>query len=158
MDSKLQRYVIECLAAAGFCLVNAGIAFRLRPDIWATRFDAGTAHNCGQQKIGQFLQSLDGVTLAEIQFDYSPEWVLLVTRSSADLAIRIQYVIGKSVVGLRPFSGGQAAPAPVLKTSNGEPIPGWACNARTEALRAAGITEDPIYPKPQHFPKMRLGT
>lgn len=36
MNSKLRKYTIEQLASTGFVLLDHKVAFKLRPDIWAT--------------------------------------------------------------------------------------------------------------------------
>ncbi|MBX9905507.1 MAG: hypothetical protein K2Y31_14230 [Burkholderiales bacterium] len=156
MNSKLERYVIESLAATGFCVVNASAAFRLRPDLWATRFDCGTSFNSDPGNVAKFLYSIEGVSLLEIQFSDRPDWSPLATRSEADLPSRIQYITGQQIVGLRPYSGGKAAPAPAAKVDTDNPIPGWACAERTRRLEEAGLPDN-LHKPPQRFAGKRTG-
>ncbi|MDZ4799473.1 MAG: hypothetical protein SGI92_15025 [Bryobacteraceae bacterium] len=140
-NAKLRRYVIESLFASGFCVVSASTAFKLCPDRWATRVDCGTSFNDGPQQIAKFLQSLDGVKVVNVQFAGNPAWCLLATRSEDNLPSRINHITGQTVIGLRPFSGGQAMPLPVPTAAVNDPIPGYACVERTRRLEKAGLPD-----------------
>lgn len=150
MNDKVQRYIVEGLAMTGFCVISAGIAFRLRPDIWATRLNAGTSFSDAQRRLHEYLLSLPGVILFEIQLAGSDDQHLLATRSTDDLLARIEHITGDAVTGLRPWATVDPTPAQPVLQADGDPIPGWPCTARTEALRKAGIADE-TYRQPARF-------
>jgi len=150
VNSKVQQYIIEALAMTGFAVLSAGIAFLLRPDIWATRLNVGCDFTDALKRLHEYLLSLPGVALFEIQLAGSDDWCLLATRSTSDLHNRIEQIVGLSVTGLRPWAAEAPAPAKPVLQVDGDPIPGWPCIARTEALRKAGIPDE-TYRQPVRF-------
>lgn len=142
MNSKVQRYLIEALAMTGFCVLNAGIAFQLRPDIWATRMNAGGDFSDAHRRLHERLLSLPGVILFEIQLAGDDDWHLVATRSTSDLHARIEQITGLAVTGLRSWAAVDPAPSQPVLQADGDPIPIWPCIARTEALRKAGIADE----------------
>lgn len=156
MNTKVQKFVIEALAMTGFAVLGARIAFLLRPDIWATRMNAGVDFTDAQRRLHEFLLSLPGVALFEIQLAGSDDWHLVATRSTSDLHNRIEQIVGLSVTGLRPWATVDPAPAQPVLQVDGDPLPSWPCIARTEALRKAGISDE-TYRPPARFALPRKG-
>ena len=162
MNTKVQAYIVEQLAFAGFCVITAGIAFLLRPDIWATRLNVGGDFTDALKRLHEYLLSLPGAVFdpadryrlaaaaRDLQLAGSDDWCLLATRSTSDLHNRIEQIVGLSVTGLRPWAAEAPAPAQPVLQVDGDPIPGWPCIARTEALRKAGIPDE-TYRQPARF-------
>lgn len=151
MNFKIEQYIIEQLAAYGFAILSARIAFMLRPDIWATRFNCGTDFNSAKRD--RCLESL-GMKSLEIQLNDRDDWMVVAFRSQDALTERIEWITGERVTALRPIVAARPAPAAVAD-ADPNPIPNWACSERTERLAAAGITEDPSFKQPSRFAPRR---
>ena len=73
MNSKVSQYAVQQLAAAGFAIMSARVAYKLRAgDLWISRMNAGGDFGEALPKLRQFLGSLPGVVLLEIQLDGAP--------------------------------------------------------------------------------------
>lgn len=153
MNSKVQRYVIEALAMSGFCVLGAQIAFMLRPDIWVTRFNCGTEFNELNAKVRQFLQTLPGVMLLEVQLEGSDDWAIVAFRSQSALTERIEWIVGKRVKGVRPIAEPKSAPAAKVD-SDPNPLPPYPCVERTRRLEEAGLP-DTLHKLPPRFAPKR---
>ena len=148
MNDKVQRYIIEALAATGFCILAARVAFMLRPDVWATRINCGGDFSEAIPKLRQFLGALPSVSTLEVQLEGSNDWALVAFRSQNALMERIEQITGERVKAVRPWAA--EAPAQPILQADGDPIPSWPCIARTEALRKAGIPDE-TYRQPARF-------
>jgi len=141
MNSNVHRYIVEQLAASGFVVLAARMAFILRPDIWATRMNCGMDFTDAIPKLREFIGSLPGVMLLEIQLEGSPGWAMFATRSTDMLTQRLEWITGESLKGLRPLT--EVKPKPAGRAvEDADPIPSWPCIERTERLRALGIKDE----------------
>jgi hypothetical protein len=155
VNSKVQRYVIEQLAAAGFAVLSARVAFKLRPDVWASAMNCGGDFSEALPKLRQYVGSLPGVSLFETQMESTPDWVMVATRSTNMLSQRIEWVTGESLNGLRPVTEVKPTVAP-RAVDDADRIPSWPCTERTERLRALGIQDD-LASGTTKFPPRRAG-
>ena len=92
-------YAFDCLATSGFVVMSPAIAYSLRPDLWACVQDCALTLGAKAEIPGtqRMVAVLEGV---------GP--VPLLTRSTDQLAKRIEWVTGHKVSDLRP-----ARPEPV---------------------------------------------
>lgn len=148
MDSKLQRYTIESLAASGIALISASVAYLLRPDLWSTRIECGYSFNDSKER-DRYLESLQGVLLFEAQLAGAPDWTLVACRSADGIPMRVQWLTGEEVTALRPYRPTATEPVKV-PTTQADEIPSWPCAERSARLLAAGLKDD-VYAPPQRF-------
>ena len=92
-------YAFDCLAAAGFAVMSPAVAYSLRPDLWACVQDCARTLGAKAEIPGTLRMTavLDGVGQVPV-----------LTRSTDQLAKRIEWVTGHKVSDLRP-----ARPEPV---------------------------------------------
>jgi hypothetical protein len=93
--SNAKRYVIESLAATGFAILRGSIAFRLRPDLWATGSDAG--YDFIPATLTNRLSGIEGVQTFLTRFkeiDEGSRFITVLARSGDDLARRIHLITG----------------------------------------------------------------
>lgn len=141
MSGKAQAYAISQLANTGFAVLGSQTAFKLRPDLWATAFDAATAFN-EMPRLKAFLQAQSGVALYRLTFvgdDASP--TIVAARCGDDLEQRIHWVTGRKVARLDAFEM-EAPKITSVATAGGEEIPTYPCTRRTEMLAELGLTEE----------------
>ena len=77
------------------------IAYELRPDLWASDQDCFMTF--------RKTQNVEGVQRLTVTFEgYGP--VLVLARSLDNLAQRLQWIVGRPVLNLKPGEGGCAIP------------------------------------------------
>ncbi|MEN6630775.1 MAG: hypothetical protein ABFC42_14145 [Sulfuricella sp.] len=86
-------YAFDCLAASGLAVMSPAIAYELRPDLWACVADCARTLNTqakvpGTQRMTATFDGLDPV--------------LVLARSLDNLEQRLQWIVGRSVLGLKP--------------------------------------------------------
>jgi len=157
VPTRVQNYLVEGLAHAGFVVVDAGVARMLRPDIWA----AGST-SCGMDfstptaEILRFLSKLEGVSVIEVSFSEAPEKFCPVAhRGGLDLDDRVGHITGLVVADMREYREPKApepkpAEAPAVPVDEPPPYP---CIARTRWFQKRGLP-DPMA-TPTKFPPRR---
>ena len=148
MNSKVQRYIIEQLAGAGFAILDFQVAFKLRPDIWVVSFGARNDFIESQRRLDQYAEIV-GVEKLLVTFKDAPEPVRVIARSDDDLGRRILWLTGRRVLSIVEteflYKSEPASMVRVPETVNGKPIPLHPCARRTEMLAQAGFKTDPQF-------------
>jgi len=86
-------YAYDCIAASGFAVMSPAIAYELRPDLWACAADCARTLTTRDK--------IPGTQRMTATFEgYDP--VLVVTRSLDNLAQRLQWIVGRKVIDLKP--------------------------------------------------------
>ena len=101
MNSKVARYLTESLAASGCAVVNSQIAYRHRPDTWATPTNCGGDFSFTPTKLSQIIQRL-GAALYDVDFADGTS-APVAARSTHMLAERIEWLTGRAVLAIRPY-------------------------------------------------------
>lgn len=118
MSNKTKTYATHCLAASGFAVMSSVVAYRLRPDLWASGQECAFDFRGRDLRIegtGRMIVTIPGVGQAPI-----------LTRSTDMLEKRIEWVTGFKVEKIED-----------------ETLPGidQAPRARSEAQRVAEVKE-----------------
>jgi hypothetical protein len=104
--SKTKLYATQCLAASGFAMMGAVVAYRLRPDLWASGQECAFDFKPGTrvEDIARMLAIIPGVGNIPV-----------LARSTDQLAQRIEWVTGFKVEKIEDEPVATAAPtqAPV---------------------------------------------
>lgn len=101
MSSRSTSFTFLCLAASGVAVMDPRIAYELRPDMWAS------AQDCFMTFRKQ--QKAEGVQRLTATFDgYGP--VLVLARSLDNLEKRLEWIVGRQVLSLKPAEA-EAPPA-----------------------------------------------
>lgn len=95
-------YAFDCIAASGFAVMSPAIAYELRPDLWACVADCARTLTTRDK--------IPGTQRMTATFEGFGS-VLVVTRSLDNLAQRLQWVVGRTVIDLKPAE--EEAPAAV---------------------------------------------
>lgn len=157
MSSKSQQYAHQCIAGSGFAIINSVIAWRLRPDLWASGQDCamsmGKLSIDGAKKLSVTIQGLGNV--------------LVLAMSEKRLAERIEEVTGFAVTRIEAYEDpakAMLAPAPTtmrheveqhlekLRNLAAMEPPSWACSLRTDILNARAQLARMDLQKPQPKP------
>ncbi len=159
MSTKTQQYAHQSLAACGFAVMSSVIAWKQRPDLWASAQDCGMDFTAkltipDTQRLSAKLAGLDSQ-------------VLVLTRSADDLSKRIEWVTGYKVESMGAGVGVvNETPAPPLITEQQRQatagrerleklaameLPAHDCQLRREILaaRAAVNAQGKTYPMTQ---------
>lgn len=115
MSNRIETYVHQSLAGAGFAVLDSGIAAMLRPDLWGNgnggmeaSWEFGRAENMlnGLRNVRRFFMRLEG----------NPRDIPVVARSSEYLATRIEWTLGRAVLDLVEVTERktEAPPAPAV--------------------------------------------
>lgn len=102
--AKIQRAIEEALAFAGLVVLDETL-------LTLKRGRSGRAvSSCALAwaELDRFLSTLPGVTLREIRFVGSENWVAIATRSDHALSDRIRWVTGRDVAAVRQHPGASA--------------------------------------------------
>ena len=105
----VETYVHQSIAGSGFAVLDSAIAASLRPDLWG-------GGNAGLEAAGQFARSqallsgLPGVRKFIVRLVGDTRDIPVVARSSAHLAQRIEWVIGRDVLDLIEIDVAPAQP------------------------------------------------
>ena len=93
MTTRSTWYTHQCVAASGIAVMDARIAFELRPDLWASDQDCFMTFRKAQK--------VEGVQRLTVTFEgYGP--VLVLARSLDNLAKRLEWIVGRPVLDLKP--------------------------------------------------------
>jgi len=93
MTTRSTWYTHQCVAASGIAVMDARIAFELRPDLWASDQDCFMTFRKAQK--------VEGVQRLAVTFEgYGP--VLVLARSLDNLAKRLEWIVGRPVLALKP--------------------------------------------------------
>lgn len=86
-------YAFDCIAASGFAVMSPAIAYELRPDLWACAADCARTLMTRDKIAGtqRMMATFDGL---------GP--VLVLTRSRDQLAKRLEWIVGRAVLDLKP--------------------------------------------------------
>lgn len=86
MSTKTQQYAHQSLAACGFAVMNSQVAWRLRPDLWAS------AQDCGMDFTSKL--SIPDTQRLSVKLLGLDTPVVVLTRSLDQLEQRIEWVTG----------------------------------------------------------------
>jgi hypothetical protein len=106
------------------------IAWKLRPDLWASGQDCG---------LDMHPLRIDGAHRVSVKLAGLDAPVLVLTRSMDDIAIRIQWITGHRVLAIADYT---ERPVPVATTS---PDPAAYRQARIEYLKRLALQEPPTH-------------
>jgi hypothetical protein len=86
-------YAFDCIAASGFAVMSPAIAYELRPDLWACAADCARTLTTrdkipGTQRMTATFEGLGPV--------------LVLARSLDQLAKRLEWIVGRAVIDLKP--------------------------------------------------------
>ena len=99
MSSRSTRFALQCISSSGLAIMDPRIAYTLRPDMWGSQQDCSLTFSKRQVIAGtqRITATVDGFGA-----------VLVLTRSLDNLAKRVEWVIGRPVLELRPAEPEQA--------------------------------------------------
>ena len=101
MTTRSTWYTHQCIASSGIAVMQHRIAYELRPDLWASDQDCFMTF--------RKTQNVEGVQRLTVTFEgYGP--VLVLARSLDNLAQRLQWIVGRPVLNLKPAEA-EAPPA-----------------------------------------------
>lgn len=110
MSKRIESYIHESLAGAGFALLDPVIAATLRPDLWGVG-------NGGMEASWEFshaknMSGLDGLRRFAVRIEGAAQDIPVVARSSDYLAMRIEWVVGRPVLDLFELTENRPAAVP----------------------------------------------
>jgi len=114
MSNRIETYIHQSLASAGFAVLDPHIAATLRPDLWGSG-NGGMEAAWEFSRAKNMLNGLAGLSRFAARIEGTAQDIAVVARSSDYLAMRIEWVIGRSVIDLFELSESKpvAAPAPI---------------------------------------------
>lgn len=132
MSTKTQQYAHQSLAACGFAVMSPVIAWKQRPDLWASAQDCGMDFTAklaipDTQRLSAKLAGLESQ-------------VLVLTRSTDELSKRIEWVTGHKVESLGAEVVNETAAAVQLITEQQRQA-----TAERERLEKLGAMEPPAH-------------
>jgi hypothetical protein len=154
LRDKWSRYVHDGLTWNGFAVFNSGVAFRLRPGLWATAFDCGADFTDDIEALKSIAHTR-GATLYEASIEGIERRVPLLAMSADELARRVEWVIGRRVLAIGSLTAEKPEAAKSAPKAHGEQIPNWPCQVRTDALAKAGVEDDLSSSRTRFPPKRR---
>lgn len=98
MSDKGKTYAGACLAGSGFVILDAEIAMTLRPDLWWSGIEA--AGDVSTARFRQVIEAWPHLSRFSCRIDGADHNVVVLTRSSDQLAQRIEWIVGRPVHGL----------------------------------------------------------
>ena len=101
MTTRSTWYTHQCIAASGIAVMDARIAYELRPDLWASNQDCFMTFRKAQ--------NVEGVKRISATFAGGVP-VLVLARSLDNLAKRLEWIVGCPVQDLKPADA-EASPA-----------------------------------------------
>lgn len=107
--SKVQNYITQSLAAAGFAVINGSVAFELRPDIFASAQEAYRYFIGGAGDV--VARFFPGSLTLEATIEGITDDVTIITKSADQLAERIGWITGRKVSNLTKAGEGKAKAA-----------------------------------------------
>jgi hypothetical protein len=154
METRIQTYIVQSLAASGFVLVDPSIAFELRADIFGfVRANSGYAFNLQRADLVRYLRDQPRVSVVEVQTDGSGVWKLLAYRASSPPLAHVELVTGLRVTAVREVKE-ERPQQPAAPKADDDGPPNHQCVERTEYFAARGIP-DPVYREPDRFARSR---
>ena len=144
MSTITKRYAAQCLSGSGFAILDSRIAWQLRPDLWASGQDCAMS--------GWAIEVPGTVRISVEIAGYGR--VRILTRSTDNLARRIEWIVGAKVEHLEEVSEAEkpsdhqvewrsavAARAEAerlekLRALAAQELPSHECHLRKEILRA----------------------
>lgn len=134
MSTLTQRYAAQCMAGAGFAVMDSRIAWQLRPDLWATGEDCAMSG-------GWKTSEVSGTTRLQVNIaGYG--LVLVLARSTDNLAQRIEWIVGAKAQDI------QEAPAVGMQTKTPSPLEemAWKLAAqKLDKLKELAAQEPPAH-------------
>lgn len=93
MSDRSTSFALQCLAASGVAIMDPRIAYELRPDMWASLQDCAITFRKKQKadRVLRMTATLEGL---------GP--VLVLARSLDQLAQRLEWIVGRAVLDLKP--------------------------------------------------------
>jgi hypothetical protein len=139
MSTKTKQYVHQSLASSGFAVMSSVVAYRLRPDLWAS------GQECSFFKRGMLVENVERMTVTVEGLGD----VLVLTRSTDMLAKRFEWVTGFKVEKIATALE-QSAPVEVvysesrrqadkqkkLEALSSQELPDHDCHLRREIMAA----------------------
>lgn len=114
MSNRIQTYVHQSLAGSGLAILDSQIMAKLRPDLWGA--NGGLEAAWEVNKFGDNLGTLGDLRQFVVRIQGRDREVVVVARSSEYLAMRIEWIVGESVLDVLEIAS--AAPrAPVPPTA-----------------------------------------
>jgi hypothetical protein len=141
MNGRFERYLQEQLGTTGFVILDHALAYRLRPDIFGMAGNCANAFSESHREIDPYLRNA-GVALYAAKLELAAERFFVASRSPDQLAERIGWITGRSVVELIAAESVRsparaAGPTPQA----GAEIPGWPCTDRARGLEKDGKSD-----------------
>lgn len=113
MSNRIETYVHQSLASAGFAVLDPAIAAKLRPDLWGLG-NGGLEASWEFGRAKDMLHGLQGLRRFVMRLEAGAKDIPVVARSSDYLAMRIEWVVGQSVIDLIELTEAKPpAPAPM---------------------------------------------
>lgn len=134
--SNAKKYIIESLGACGFAVLRSAIAFRQRPDLWATATDCG--HDFIEKNLANRLSDIQGIEtyLARFEGIEGPALIKVLARNPDDLTRRIAQITGFTATLMIHESE-------LVGTLDPDDIPARKISARTGDIHADAVTAQP---------------
>ncbi len=147
MRDKAVQYTHAALTATGFAIVDPGIAFQLRPDLWATAFNCGADFSTDAEPL-KHIAERRGAQLYAANLQGVDKPVAVLAMSLDQIQPRVLWITGRRLKSIAPWEQATDADAgprhEVPEYVNGERVPDYACAHRRKLLEQAGITRDPL--------------
>lgn len=153
MQDRAMKFINDGLAHSGLAVLDSAVAFELRRDLWPTRFGALTDMATGAAVVRAIAADRRALVF-DVQIEGFAQRTLVIAKSGDDLARRIEWIIGRRVLDVRPYAEPAAEPAPAARAATAEEIPGWPCQARRDALAKRGEKDD-VYRDETRLPPRR---
>lgn len=100
MSNNVKEYAAQCLAGAGFAIIDSEVAMTLRPDLWTSGIECHGAF--ASHHAPHALGALVGVQRFKVLFEGAERPLLVLVRCSDQLQERIRWVTGRRVLDLAP--------------------------------------------------------
>lgn len=99
MNNRINSYIKNSLAYTGFCILDAQIAFELRPGHWPTITGCSCEFNDIDSLVHQYAKHAKFTLVAEI----NGRSVVVVAMSHSRLMNRIKEITGMEVKNIQPY-------------------------------------------------------
>lgn len=110
MSNRLETFIHQSLAGAGFAILDASIMAGLRPDLWGANGGMEAAWEIN--RASNMINGLADVRRFAVRFEGISNDIPVVARSSDYLAMRIEWVTGKSVLDVFELAENKPVAAP----------------------------------------------
>lgn len=143
MNSKIDLYVTQDLAFAGWCALELSLAGRRRRDLFSTPTEAGFHFTEAWPQLEAFV--VERGCALYLAHTSDGDVIRVASKSADDLPRRMSQVLGMNIVRIEPVTSFKpaaevhqpVAPAP-------ESVPRWPSVERAEHFRNRGEV-DPVY-------------